>query len=446
MAQGNGIRIADARRSLVERVSASSYFNRSARLRDLLHYLTERVLEDESCEIREHEVGHKVFGRPSDYDTAADNIVRVHASMLRKRLEQFFAAEGSEEPWVIEIPKGNYAPVFHARQKAPPEPATPEPATPEPTTPEFAPPNAPVVEAPVAGVPVRRDPVEERASAWLLWTLASAAILFAGLALWLLARGSPSTREAAARPAVQQFWSHIFSANRPTDIVLDDAAVALYQELTGKPILLSEYFDRSYLRGLPGAAADSRELNLDPQAASTMVLRRQSSFSSSSFYWKLTQMPESAHWHTLLRFARDYSFRDLKSNNSILIGNSRTNPWVQPFETRMGIRWQYDKAGGTYYPVDSRSNMKSYRTGGDTHEGFCSIALLPNLGGTGNVLIVSGTGGSALNAAADFLADESAIQALEAKAGAGPYFEALIRLTGRSTLPRDASLVIVRQL
>ena len=29
---------------------------------------------------------------------------------------------------------------------------------------------------------------------------------------------------------------------------------------------------------------------------------------------------------------------------------------------------------------------------GDTHQGYGSIALLPNLGGTGNVLIVTGTG------------------------------------------------------
>ena len=87
MSQGNGVNAADARRLLVKRVSDSPYFNRSARLRDLLQYLTGRVLEDEGCEIREHEVGHKVFGRSPDYDSTADNIVRVHASMLRKRLE-----------------------------------------------------------------------------------------------------------------------------------------------------------------------------------------------------------------------------------------------------------------------------------------------------------------------------------------------------------------------
>ena len=67
------------------------------------------------AEIHEQEVGHKVFGRPRDYDTGSDNIVRVHASMLRKRLEQYFAEDGAAEPVIVEIPRGNYAPVFHER-------------------------------------------------------------------------------------------------------------------------------------------------------------------------------------------------------------------------------------------------------------------------------------------------------------------------------------------
>src|SRR5215469_10441045 len=76
MPQANDVKVEDARRLLVERLAISPYFNRSARLRDLLIYLTGRVLEDESAEVHEQEVGHKVFGRPCDYDTAADNIVR----------------------------------------------------------------------------------------------------------------------------------------------------------------------------------------------------------------------------------------------------------------------------------------------------------------------------------------------------------------------------------
>src|SRR6516165_12368494 len=94
----NPISAVDSRKLLVERIAASSYLNRSARLREMFLYLCERALAESVDDIHEQEVGHKVFGRPLDYDTTADNIVRVHASMLRKRIDQYFAAEGSNEP------------------------------------------------------------------------------------------------------------------------------------------------------------------------------------------------------------------------------------------------------------------------------------------------------------------------------------------------------------
>jgi len=416
MSQGQGIKVADARRLLVERVAHSPYLNRSARLRDLLLYLTDRVLEDEAGEIHEQEVGYKVFGRPLDYDTTADNIVRVHASMLRKRLEQYFAAEGAGETLMLEIPKGNYAPVFHERVPPAVEPEQLEPA---------AAPEAP-----------RRDR--------RLAIATGAACLFAISTAWLLFRagGKP---QPEMPPAVRQFWSQIYASGRATDIVMDDAAVGLYQELTGHPLALSEYYDRSYLRGVQAVASGA---GIDPQAAVSMVLRRQSSFADTSFLSKLLLLARDRA--TNLRFARDYSFRDLRANNAILLGNDRSNPWVQPFESKLGIRWQFDKAGAVYYPFDTRTNQ-SYVTGqpGEAHEGFFSIALLPNLGGTGNVLLLSGTGGSAINAAADFLADEHGLAELRGKLpaardGAFPPFEALVRAKGRSGLARDAEIVICR--
>src|SRR5260370_25349772 len=99
----------EERRLLIERVASSRYVSRSARMRDLLLYLSTGVLVEDAFEIHEQEVGHKVFGRPLNYDTGSDNIVRVHASMLRKRLEQYFSEEGAHEPVIVEILKGNYA-------------------------------------------------------------------------------------------------------------------------------------------------------------------------------------------------------------------------------------------------------------------------------------------------------------------------------------------------
>jgi hypothetical protein len=99
---------------LIDRISQSRYIAKSARLRDLLVYLCDRVIIGGAAEIHEQEVGHAVFERPKNHDTALDNIVRVHASTLRKT-RAVFAEEGRDEPIVIELPKGNYAPDFRER-------------------------------------------------------------------------------------------------------------------------------------------------------------------------------------------------------------------------------------------------------------------------------------------------------------------------------------------
>jgi hypothetical protein len=408
MAVGNGVSLADSvesRRLLVERVASSRHVNRSARLRDMLLYVSGRVLDGETDEIHEQEVGHRVFGRPANYDTASDNIVRVHASMLRKRLEQYFASEGSGEPFILEIPKGNYAPVF--RERIAPAESRAEPAV---------------------SVPPTRD--------WRMPAAVTCAILFACSTAFLLIRPARSSAPSAeAGPVTRQFWSQIFPAGRSTDIVLDDAAVGLFQELSQRSLTLSDYFDRGYLRNLP-------------ENDSTLVLHRHSSASSISLLWRFLQIPGVDHTHSNVRFARDYSFRELKADNVVLLGNARFNPWIEPFFPKLGIRWVFDQPKGVYNPVDSWGAFKADGAT-DTRGGYCSIALVPNLGGNGSVLILSGTGGSALNGGGEFLANEHSLAELRGRLPATgqnsfPYFEALINIRGRSTQARDTNIVLAR--
>ena len=375
------------------------------------------MLDDDAGEIHEQEVGHKVFGRPLNYDTGSDNIVRVHASLLRKRLDQYFAAEGAAEPLILEIPKGNYAPVF--RQRGEPEP--------EPTV------------LPPRHVPARTD--------WRLWLLGGAAALFASSTAYLLAR----VQTVARPPTVNLLWSRIFRPGQPTDIVLDDAVIGLYQDLAGRGLGLSDYFARDYLRTLSETGVAGK---LDPQTAHSIILKRYSSYAGANLLWKLFQISGASQPLTSVHFARDYTFRALKANNAVLLGNSRSNPWIEPLESHLGLRWVYDNALGVQYPVDTwtSSAAKSlYRPAetGEAREGYCVIALLPNLGGNGNVLIISGTGGSTTNAAADLLADEQFVSKLRqrlpaAKDGGFPHFEILLRVKGRSPQPHDTAVVVCR--
>ena len=408
---------------MVDRIARSRYIVKSARLRDLLEYLCDRVIREGVADIHEQEVGHAVFQRPKDYDTALDNIVRVHASTLRKRLEQYFAEEGRDEPLVIELPKGNYAPVFRER-----------PVVETPAAMVIA---APVVEEPP--VPVRRQ-LDLR-----LIIVATLASLFACSTLFLVWRlqtaSKPVARTIPVPRAVHDLWAGVFIPGQKTDIVLDDAALGLYQEMDGRPVALSEYFDRSYQRRLA-----------DKTGLSSILLKKQSSYSSINLLWQFSRTAAALGSDWAPHFARDYTFHQLKSNRAVLLGNSRSNPWIEPFESRVGIRWLYNTTGGIYYPMDTwatAGQAEQYRLGGEHPDGFCSVALLPNLGGTGNILIVSGTGGAATSAAGAFLMDGDRMASLRAKLPAGkegefPYFEALIRIPSRSRLPRDAEITVCR--
>src|SRR5208283_317792 len=81
----------DDRWQLVLRVAASEEFRKSARLRDFLVFVCKRTLQKPPEEVHEQDIGFAVFGRRADYNPAEDNIVRVEARELRKRLEQYFA-------------------------------------------------------------------------------------------------------------------------------------------------------------------------------------------------------------------------------------------------------------------------------------------------------------------------------------------------------------------
>ncbi len=424
-------------KSLVERVAASRFIGKSARLRDLLIYLCNRVLDDNAVGIHEQEVGHSVFGRPRDYDTTIDNIVRVHASQLRKRLAQYFSSDGAGEAWIIEIPKGNYAPVFLERTAAPIS-----------ADPILAEAEMPLAE--VAGGSAR--------STWTLtWILAALVVLFAAstavlFAKWRAASSASTVARASDKPTVGLFWSQVFRSGQPTDIVLDDATFGLFQEFTGKPMGIADYFDRSYLRKLDDLAAGSK---FDSKQVNALVLRRYSSYASSHLLWRLFQAAGPLQSQSTVYFARDYGFRGIKNDNVILLGNNRSNPWIESLDNRLGIRWTFQDALGIYTPEDKLASGDAgrYKIAADPaeREGYFMVALLPNQGGSGKVLILAATGGSAINAGADFLMDEPSMARLRSmiptgKAGEFPDFEGLLRFRSRSSLPKDQEILLARRL
>src|SRR5258708_24208731 len=108
----------DERWQLVKRIVSSPHFQKSTRLRELLQYIVEQTLRGNAHELTEQHIGNALFHKPSDYSPLEDSSVRVHVRQLRLKLHEYFNEDGRNEPIVVEIPKGSYAPVFRAALKA----------------------------------------------------------------------------------------------------------------------------------------------------------------------------------------------------------------------------------------------------------------------------------------------------------------------------------------
>ena len=116
----------EAVQAQLQAILASRPFLTATRARRFLTHIVEQTLAGQTDGIKELVLGIEVFDRPTDFDPKADPIVRVEAGRLRKRLEEYYAEEGSAAEVRIDVASGSYVPQFLLRTK-PPTPEIPIP-------------------------------------------------------------------------------------------------------------------------------------------------------------------------------------------------------------------------------------------------------------------------------------------------------------------------------
>ncbi|CAN7599951.1 MULTISPECIES: hypothetical protein [Ensifer] len=99
-------------RAELDRMLGDPRFHGTERHRKLLRYLVDEFFAGRSASVKAYTIAIDVFARPSSFDPATDPIVRVEASRLRAALAQYYEALGDEAALRIELPKGNYVPLF----------------------------------------------------------------------------------------------------------------------------------------------------------------------------------------------------------------------------------------------------------------------------------------------------------------------------------------------
>ncbi len=389
------------RYALLQRILWSRQFERSERLRNFLEYVTTRVLTHPDAEVHEQEIGREVFDRPQDYDTASDNIVRVTASQLRKKLEEYFCSEGASEPVVLEIPRGRYTPLFRERGSPPPQAVT------------------------GASIPVT---IPKRGEILMLRTafaMVLAALIVCGGLIVRQHRAAPANPQT---PALTALWSSLFSPSRPTSVVVSDSSLSLYEDLLGRSLSLADYITAH-------SEAEDRFIVSDPALSRFARLafgRGLTSRASTSTVYRIAELRNPDASGMLIVRPKDFSIDTMKFANVVLLGSPRANPWVELIEKQLQFQYVYDETTHhSAFREISRNGGDPVNFPTDSKTSYCRIAFLPNLSGNGNILSIAGTETEGTEGGGEYVTNEKTLeqlrQRLGIKNGPFPYFEVLLK-------------------
>lgn len=193
----------------VEKLLAHPLFRHGKRLPMFLQHVTRLATLSPDDAPKERTLGIEIFGRRPDYDTNADPVVRVTATELRKKLAQYYHADGRDDLLEIELPPGSYLPRFRrTRDEVASDVA--------PVQPPVVPPAEPAVEfrrpAPVSQL-VEPHPTSDVSTGWrtVAIGLFGLLVVLAGAWAWSLHR---KTSPASA------FWHALSGTSGNVTVVL----------------------------------------------------------------------------------------------------------------------------------------------------------------------------------------------------------------------------------
>ncbi len=379
--------------------------------------------------------GEAVFGRKDSYDTSQDNIVRVSATELRRRVDAYFAEEGKGEPLVFEIPRGSYTPIFRWRAEMP-----------------LANTGKAFEAGSVTGLPAAHKPSWRTQLPLLIVSAAAIVLAVACVTLW---RENRSLHKMVytwdGQPALARFWPRFLDSTQDTDIVLADTSFAIVEDMMKQSYPLTDYLNRNYMsqvRTFSLCTADNKVVN--SIAFEAIAARNNGSFGD----FQVAQRIEALHHGSPsvhVSFAREFTADSVKRDNVILIGSRKSNPWVDLFADQMNFLVRYDASLDQSFVEDLHprpGEQAQYAQPVNPYAslGYGVIAYLPNPSHTGSALIIEGTNAVATSAAGEFVTSEGAMSNFLKKLPGNkiPYFEILLKTSRMSGTPLQAEIVAYR--
>lgn len=231
--------VTSAERLELAAVLASPTFARAQRLVKLLEYISEKHFLGRDAEVCEYTIATEVLGRPANFDPAEDAIARVEIHRLRKKLREYYSAEGARQALKIIIPPGMYTPVFQQDGNSMAEaPVDGRPAAES----DVEPLAGQALEDPGEVPPAPAPPAPRKRKTARIWLLAAAAVIL------LMAAGAVTL--ATRRTAVRHEPEALLRPHPPATAAQADNAVRIiagydreYIDHRGHTWLPDRYFE-----------------------------------------------------------------------------------------------------------------------------------------------------------------------------------------------------------
>ena len=225
----------------------------------------------------------------------------------------------------------------------------------------------------------------------------------------------------------------MFLQERPTLVIPGDSGLVMWEGLASRNVDLAEYLSGSYRTSIPATSS--------LKVAADLGTRRYTSIVDLEVVRSLSQIAQLEKSRVEVRYARDVRPNDLKQGNVILIGAAEANPWVELFEHNMNFVISKNWQSGAFSvlnrsPQGSEARQWKSSFDGDQPRVYGIVAFLPNLGGTGNALLLEGTSMAGTECAWDFVSDDSQLapflKRIRHPDGTLPHFELLLETSNMS--------------
>lgn len=442
----------EAKLKQLERILQSRTLQGSENLKSFLRYVTLKSIEESTDHLKEYTIATEVFGRNDDFSPRSDSVVRVQASRLRHKLQEYYATEGKSDKILIELPKGHYNPVFTIIEGANDLEATPELLQ-----------QASNIQAPVTiPLPLVKSSANSSKDGKWVTVFAAAVVLLTG-ACMLLAISNISLRsqvhENSSQSKVEKFgpvWQPFLQNDDKTLLILSNPVVYRFTNPQDTDVIIKKSITLTPDQARHVAEASGDKFMVKHSAGQLVLSTDEyTGMGEAIGLARITNLFRSADRGALLKQSRTVSPEDLRNNNIVLLGSVWVNEWSGklPIKENFAYTSEATIENRAPQPGEEREYSPKFDASGKLIEDYGLITVKPNFLFRNTVMVLAGIHSEGTEAAAEYVTNldylknlSDRLRQMSDSSVLPKYYQALLKVAVDNGMPTTISLVSVHEL